>query len=589
MGHRITRIVFCTVLGLAALGLGTAGALRPADAEWGTPVPPGGSVAVSPAWLYVVGIDDYEHVRDLDTPVADAHAFRDLLLEKFQFDAEYLRERYDGEATRENLIEDLRWFAGHLTPDDSLLIYYAGHGKEDDVLQNGYWIPTDGEQGKVSSWVSNSDIRDALVGVKARHIWLISDSCFSGTLLNQRDVGDVIDQRYYAEKYRIPSRQVFASAGEEPAADGGRDGHSVFGYYLLRYLERSSAPYITPSELAAAVSRTVSNNSWQTPVFGPIRAAGDEGGEFVLVNRRAAPQESEIAGALEPDGTRSIDDPDPSRADGRGEHEIDPGGSPRAGLSPSAPVEDLVTGPDSILTEIGYRLVILPPGTFVMGSSGAETGRDDDELAHVVTLTRSLAMGSTEVTQALWEAVMGENPSRHTDPDGPVDSATWLEAVRFCNELSRIEGLDPAYTLDGETARWDRKASGYRLPTEAEWEYAARAGEATLFSGAPLADEVAWTSVNSGGRPAPVATLAPNAWGLYDMSGNVWEWATDGRRIFSTAPRRDPLGPFDDRYRVLRGGCWNQDTTAARVANRYWEVLAFRSDRVGLRIARTLE
>ncbi len=587
MDLRFARVLSCLALGLAVLVTAAPGAgADPPDFGWGKPVPPGGSVAVTPAWLYVVGVNEYEHVRDLETPVPDAHAFRDLLLDRFQFDAEHLKERYDGEATRENLIEDLRWFAANLTPDDSLLIYYAGHGKEDDVLKNGYWIPADGEQGKVSSWVSNSDIRDTLAGVKARHVWLISDSCFSGTLLTQRDVGDTIDERYYAEKHRIPSRQVFASAGAEPAADGGRDGHSAFSYYLLSYLERSTDPYIASSALSSEVGPTVANNSWQTPVFGPIRAAGDEGGEFVLVNRRAAPQASATPEALDPGGTRSIDGPGATPTTGVHTPPMNTVDSPLRGAPASSDVIPLPTGPDSTLTETGYRMMILPAGTFRMGSPEGEEERDDDELAHDVTLTRSYAIGTTEVTQALWEAVTGANPSRYDDPDGPVDSVTWLEAIRFCNDLSKMEDLTPAYTIDGDQVRRDRKADGYRLPTEAEWEYAARAGQGTPYSGSLLADDVAWTSANAGGRPAPVGTLEPNAWGLHDLSGNLWEWTTDGKRTYTAAPRKDPVGPSDDRYRVLRGGCWIQDTHAARSANRHWEVPGYRSDRVGFRIVR---
>jgi len=252
----------------------------------------GGDIArPASAWLYVIGIGAYKNVQRLETPVVDAKSVRDLLIEKYQFDRAHLMERYDGAATRENILNDLYELAGKMGQDDSLLIYYAGHGIEDKRLNQGYWLPVDGKSGNIVGMISNADIRTALAGIPARHIWLVSDSCFSETLLADRAVPDLIDDRYYRKKYKLPSRMILTSGGKEPVADrsGCRDcrGHSVFACYFLKSLRGSAQPYLTPNEVFIAVGRNVSINSDQTPVLGTLRQAGDEGGEFVLVARIA--------------------------------------------------------------------------------------------------------------------------------------------------------------------------------------------------------------------------------------------------------------------------------------------------------------
>jgi len=260
---------------------------------------PGESGPAAAAWLYVVGINDYQYVQKLKTATADAQAVRDLLFQKYQFDRSRLGERYDKEATRELIINDLYALARKLSPEDSLFIFYAGHGYEDKIMNQGYWIPVDAKPGNIASYISNSDIRTALAGIPARHIWLVSDSCFSGTLLGERSLPEAIDDRYYREKYKLPSRQVMTSGGNEPVSDqsGSRDcqSHSVFSCYFLKTLRNSSKTYLTPTELFPEVAHIVSLNSNQTPVLGDLRQAGHEGGEFILIARATVSQPSPVA------------------------------------------------------------------------------------------------------------------------------------------------------------------------------------------------------------------------------------------------------------------------------------------------------
>ena len=230
----------------------------------------------------------------------------------------------------------------------------------------------------------------------------------------------------------------------------------------------------------------------------------------------------------------------------------------------------------------GY--VRIEPGRFTMGSPGGAEGRDDDEVRHEVRITRAFALKKTEVTQGEWKAVMGNNPSLFKDcgDDCPVEQVSWLDTLDFLNKLSDREGLQRCY--DGERfAGLD--CTGYRLPTEAEWEYAARAGTTGDRHG-PL-DDVAWYSGNSGFKTQRVGTKRANAWGLHDMMGNVWEWTQDWYGAYSGAAS-DPTGPASGELRVFRGGSWSLVARRARSAGRLRYSPAFRSDFLGFRPSRSL-
>ncbi len=229
----------------------------------------------------------------------------------------------------------------------------------------------------------------------------------------------------------------------------------------------------------------------------------------------------------------------------------------------------------------GY--VRIAPGTFTMGSPPGEEGREDDESQHSVTITRAYCMKATEVTQGEWQAVMGSNPSKFTNcgANCPVEQVSWEDAVGYANALSRREGLPECYAGSTFTGLGCR---GYRLPTEAEWEYAARAG--TTGSRYGNLDSVAWFDENSGAATHPVGQKLPNAWGLYDMLGNVWEWTGDWSDTYPGTVT-DPLGAGTGSDRVVRGGSWFIDARYARAANRYNFTPDIRSSVLGFRLSRT--
>jgi formylglycine-generating enzyme required for sulfatase activity len=248
------------------------------------------------------------------------------------------------------------------------------------------------------------------------------------------------------------------------------------------------------------------------------------------------------------------------------------------------------------VNRVEFQMAYAPPGSFQMGSPASESGesgRQDDETLHTVTLSEGFHISATEVTQALYEVVTGDNPSGNYGRDGdcatcPVENVSWYDAVAFCNALSELEDLGKAYDISGQNVTLSSDASGYRLPTEAEWEYAARAGESYTYAGSDDVDDVAWYEGNSGNKTHPVGTLEANAWGLHDMSGNVWEWTGDWYALdyYTSSPAEDPQGAPSTTgvNRVSRGGCFSDAADWSRAALRNWNDPDNASDLQGFRV-----
>ncbi|MEO1629179.1 MAG: formylglycine-generating enzyme family protein [Bacteroidota bacterium] len=245
-------------------------------------------------------------------------------------------------------------------------------------------------------------------------------------------------------------------------------------------------------------------------------------------------------------------------------------------------------------------MVAIPGGAFLMGNTGSADGETHEQPASQVRVA-PFAFGVHEVTQAQFEAVMGYNPSRDPAPEKPVERVSWYDAVRFCNALSRLDGLTPAYVIDPfEGYTLDPEANGYRLPTEAEWEYAAKAGTGTdTYAGNVAVEEgqdaaldaIAWySSGKDEGRTQPVGQKQPNAFGLYDVIGNVFEW-TDAAFVAYPGGQLDPDTPGaaqGGQLRVLRGGAMDTPARHSRAAYRYRLHPSYTSHNIGFRIARTI-
>jgi len=263
------------------------------------------------------------------------------------------------------------------------------------------------------------------------------------------------------------------------------------------------------------------------------------------------------------------------------------------------------------------EMVLIKGGTFTIGSPPEETSSFHDERPqHEVTLA-NFYISKYEITQKEWKEVMENNPSNFTGDELPVEKVSWYDALIFCNKLSMKRGLKPAYRIAGSTDPsswgtapvfpavsevWDaveivKGANGYRLPTEAQWEYACRAGATTPFN---TGDNVTADQANYDGRypykkypqgkyrqtTTPVGTFDPNAWGLYDMHGNVWEWCWDWHGNYVGDAQTESQGAVIGAYRVARGGSWQNNARFLRSASRGSSAPAFREAIIGLRIVR---
>ncbi len=253
------------------------------------------------------------------------------------------------------------------------------------------------------------------------------------------------------------------------------------------------------------------------------------------------------------------------------------------------------------------NMVLIKGGSFEMGSPQSEAWRERDEVLHSVTLD-DFYISKYEVTQAEYEAVMKKNPSHFKGERLPVESVSWYDAVEFCNALSRIEGLREAYKIDGENVTWNKNADGYRLPTEAEWEYAARAGTSTPFSSRKVPGDsdanfyahypynIEQNYFNDSvleTRPGyyrqktvETGSFKPNANGLYDIHGNVSEWCFDIYGAYSKGSVKNPSGAESGSTRVCRGGGWNDFGKHLRCAFRSSGLPEEASQSRGFRVAR---
>jgi len=234
--------------------------------------------------------------------------------------------------------------------------------------------------------------------------------------------------------------------------------------------------------------------------------------------------------------------------------------------------------------------VFVEGGTFQMGSND---GDSDEKPVHQVTVT-SFYIGKYEVTQKEWRDVMGSNPSNWKGDNLPVEKISWYDAVEYCNKLSLKEGLTPCYSGSGKGISCNWNANGYRLPTEAEWEFAARGGNQSKgykYSGSNDIGTVAWYGSNSGDKTQAVGTKQANELGIHDMSGNVWEWCWDwyDSGYYAKSQSSDPIGAGSGSYRVLRGGSWGNGGIFCRVSDRSVNNPDFSISYDGVRVVRAIK
>ena len=677
-------------------------------------------VKVGNYWGLFIGIDDYTHVRPkLETAVADARAVCRLLQEKYGFGGDRTIELYNGDATRQNILAKLNELVRKVSPDDAVLIYYAGHGdllykgrsileinKSDEQKEArkagvGFWIPVDAHMGRTDEYIANSELRTTYLSqLDIRHLLVISDSCYSGGI-TQRSLDPSLPPPSLRDAMQSQSRLLLASGGLHPVPDSSHlkqcIDHSTFACYLLKYLGESSDPYMPVRNLYARLYEPVVSNSRQDPQLANFDGIGHENGQFVFIlaggpgpetgslrvesqpagagvwvdgrsvgkatvvlakqkSGRVSVRAGGVAGYTDreesvyiqggretrvvlnldrqtqggisvesrPSGGRwyldggyvgetpgDMKDVAEGRhdvvvkkegySDWRGEVQVMAGKPAKvvAELKKAGPVaRDIWKDPVT-----GMEFVWVPSGSFDMGSPDGETGRSSDEgPVHRVEVD-GFWMGKTEVTVGQYM------PFAQESGQNPV----WKEAG---NEYNIQTGFDDQYKKFGSAltsenypvvgvswdnakafAQWMSGKTGktFRLPSEAQWEYASRGGKTTArFWGNNPADACRYANVDDGSHKcsdgykytSPVGSFQPNPFGLFDMLGNVREWVEDVyiADIYGRPDKKNPMYTGGGSNRVIRGGSWSDVPDHVRCALRGNTVPADRRYYIGFRL-----
>jgi formylglycine-generating enzyme required for sulfatase activity len=458
--------------------------------------------------------------------------------------------------------------------------FYAGHG----VQSNGenYLIPIG------ANITSENSLRNRAVSVQ----WALSELNDAGNELNVVVLDACRDNpfawaRSGSRGLSVIANQpadsivVYATSAGSTAADGtGRNG--LFTAQLLKNIK---TPGLEVTELFRRTGADVAQASDRKQIpavysqFFGNAYLGSAPVATAPVQPTPVPQPTPIPQPTpQPTPTPS---PQPS-----------PQPTPAPEIQPAA---QPIATPERIVVP---EMVRINGGTFTMGSFASEVGRaaDREGPQHRVTVS-SFYMGKYPVTQKEYQEVMGTNPSNFKGDNLPVETVSWYDAVNYCNRLSQREGLTPAYTINGTNVTWNSNANGYRLPTEAEWEYACRAGTTTPFS---TGNNITTSQANYNGnypydnnakgtyreKTTAVGSFSQNPWGLYDMHGNVYEWCWDWYDAYKPDAQTDPRGASSGSGRVIRGGGWFSNAPLLRSAYRGSNTPSSRYNNIGFRLVR---
>lgn len=662
---------------------------------------PGNVSITGEYWAVLIGIDEYAHAPDLESAVRDVRAVRAVLETRYGFHPSRIKQLLNAQATRKNIENTLYALSREAGPEDSVFIYYAGHGQYDQARDHGWWVPTDGEPRQAGTLITNANILRYVKGMQARHVYLVADSCFSGSLFGTRALPPITD-RWYAELYKDRSRWGLTSGATEPVADRGLGGHSPFAYFLLKLLRENTQPYLVPSTIHESLAPLVANNTNQVPRSEPLTQTGDEGGQFVfrltdLPSTSPAPpvvalapyqqlqQQTEYQMELEkawsivkkfvttPGFTteqrlqalkqfeqdfptanphmkearalsfnlalQQVMAKEKAAAQAQTEKPSDENAasSIRAYFIDGQWVQAKNSAAADKASTVGYpegrrfrdcpkcpEMMVVPTGSYEMGSPSKreEAGRKPNERpAHQVTLEHPFAVGVYEVTRAEFgRFVEATRYSTGTDCVTYEEGKIERRSGRYWgNPGFRQSEQDPVVCVSWEDAQayvqWLSKETGraYRLLSEAEWEYVARAGTRTArywgegywaegfrawghcthANGADASSDLPKyeTADCDDGytRTSAVGVYGANAFGLHDVLGNVSEWVQDcWHASYHDAPSDGRVWESGDcSKRVIRGGSWLSPPYEIRSAARSG-IYNIRANMVGFRLARTL-
>ncbi|MDW8211279.1 MAG: SUMF1/EgtB/PvdO family nonheme iron enzyme [Cytophagales bacterium] len=552
-------------------------------------------------------VNNYEFWTPLKQPAQEAEEIAHILREDYGFAIEIVPN-----ATKKQILTKLEEYAGKAAlkaPDAQLLIYFSGHGyMRKGTLQRGYFVPKEGKKEDVtgSSYLAYSELRDLINAIPCSHVLVMLDACYSGTFGQVRTFksGSFFErpgEEAYLQEQTIHRiiRTALSSKSRLYMTSGGENmtpSPSVFARQFKLALLRTpdvldydelwhsyikKAPYnpqqgdFGDHENGRFVFVRKKKEEVPSPNNAQLYAIAMKDGDVAFAQKKweEAKREYTIALQYKPGDTTALGkikicDKELLKSVEEAKLSTPPTSKqPIDNQLSSQPAKDLPRSYIETVNGVSFKMIYVEGGSFLMGDIFGE-GESDEKPVHEVSVD-SYYIGETEVTQALWKAVMGENPSFFQNCDEcPVEQVGWEDAQRFIAKLNQLTGRR------------------YRLPTEAEWEYAARErgravrfgnGQDILRSSQANFDARAEYNKQSYsvagkhiGKTTPVKSFKPNSLGLYDMAGNVWEWCSDwyDKAYYQNSPSRNPPGPDSGTYRVMRGGSWLNEAELVRVASR---------------------
>ena len=549
-------------------------------------------------YLLAIAINDYQYCSKLSNAVRDVEAFIEVMTTRYKFYKEDTISIFNQDATKENIERTLDGLIDTITSDDNLVIYFSGHGCYNE-RRGGYWIPVDAQENDTwTKYISNDTIKNHLNNIKSFHTFLIVDSCFAGSLF----IDKTKEKSTSDNRDTVPSRWGLTSGKKEIVSDGHPGTHSPFAAVLLDVLRRADQP---PGvmHICDQVLEKVAANAEQTPMASPLRVLGHQGGQMVLhfredektiwqatlqANTRYAyynfyrkyPHSKYAEEALAKIGT--LKETQIWRQVPKDDEEA------LLRFIKENPTSFHVTKAQLLIEkllayDVPDHMVLVKGGSFQMG---------DWKGTNLLTI-RDFMIAKFPLTFREYDAyceATGRNlpkDSKWGRDERPVVNVNWFDAVNYCNWRSQQEGLQEVYQQEGKQLIPNWQANGYRLPTEAEWEYAARGGQHSQgfeFAGSNNVDEVAWYWGNSEAQTHPVGLKKANELGIYDLSGNVWEWCGN---FHSTVVMDDSIDTNEINY-AIRGGSWYFLANNARVTARNTRSRNRCSNHIGFRLARTI-
>lgn len=558
--------------------------------------------------LLAIAIDDYKQCSILNNAVRDVETFIELMCTRYTLKKDNVTFIQNEKATKEAIEAALDNLIDIVGAEDSLIVYFSGHGRYNE-RRGGFWVPVEAGSGEKDwiKYISNNSVKDFLGKIKNFHTFLIVDACFSGTFVIEasRNAAGRVDT--------LPSRWVLTSGKDEIVGDGKSGGHSPFAKALLETL-RHAQTHIGVLELCEAVrSKVIDDDEAQTPLVGQLSIAGNKGGQMVLylrededqawistqadntlqaylAYRKRFPQgkyskaanakiaeleEQHIWGKVRKNRMADllyyIDDNPHSPFVEEAKNlviELEKRHMLYSNtVKPKPTLEVPLAKVETLSLIVPDQMVFVKGGTFEMGDVLAE-GENRESPIHAVQIA-DFYLSANLVTQAQWEKIMGYNPSHFKDALLPIDSINWQEVQEFIRLLNKQSEMN------------------YRLPSEAEWEYAARErGDKMRFGNGKnlaLATEINFDSnkkdntqfyvIKGGnwGKTTPIGSFPPNSLGLYDMSGNLWEWCADvWHENYYNAPQDGSAWVLggEQSMRVIRGGSWADEGASCRTTFR---------------------